>query len=133
MKVLAETATESEATVSIMDSSGFALGPLAAEFQVHMIDLIHPDYLVALERQQELESIMAVFSRRKGMRQFRLKPSPGASGRTVAQRSAHRAQRFRRYFSAAIFQELPCDLPGMHWKTRSAKSRVVETKVDIPG
>jgi polynucleotide 5'-hydroxyl-kinase GRC3/NOL9 len=98
----------------IIDSPGWVEGPVAAEFQTRMIDLLHPDMVVAIQEGRELEGILANFRKRAGMTIRSVAPSPQAQVRSRAWRARYRQERFRTYFSGHILIEIPLSGRGFH-------------------
>ena len=101
IKRLADKALQFQADFMLFDSSGFCLGRSAQEFQIHLLDLLHPAHIVALQRGTELESILAHFDRHPHMHVHRLPVSDEITPRMQPQRRNYREQRFRAYFSDA--------------------------------
>ncbi len=101
IKRLSEKARDFNADVVVLDSSGFALGPVASEFQFHVIDLIRPDHLIALQQNRELEPLLAHFNRHPRMCIHRFGVSSHVIPKTPPQRRFYREKKFQEYFSAA--------------------------------
>jgi polynucleotide 5'-hydroxyl-kinase GRC3/NOL9 len=101
-------------STTILDSSGFVLGPVASEFQYQAIDLLRPAHLVAIQRGRELEPLLANFRRAEGIAIHRLKSSEAVVRRGQEQRQRYRRDRWSEYFSAALEQEIPLAGLGFH-------------------
>ena len=85
----------------IVDTSGFLFGSGARKLNQTEFDLIAPSHVVALQRQNELEGILAPMRRRDGVRIHTL-PIPGIIGKKPpAFRSQRRAMRWAAYFQNA--------------------------------
>ncbi|MDQ7065345.1 MAG: Clp1/GlmU family protein [candidate division KSB1 bacterium] len=117
---LAEKATAFQADYLILDSSGFCLGRAAQEFQIHLLDLLHPAHIVALQRGQELEPILANFHRHPRMQIHRLPVSQSVVPRMPPQRRSYREDRFRSYFAHARSYRLSTDNLGLHGRIPAA-------------
>jgi polynucleotide 5'-hydroxyl-kinase GRC3/NOL9 len=98
----------------IIDSPGWVEGPVAEEFQIRMIDLLHPDILVAIQKDSELDGILANFRSRTGMTIRSIAPSPQVQVRSRAWRARYRQERFRTYFSGNITIGIPLSGTGFH-------------------
>ena len=109
LKRLAERASAMGADVLLVDTTGFVLGPTARHLKCHKIDLLAPQHLVALQRDDELEPILRLFEGRKGMVITRLPVSPHVIPRSFQVRRSYRAQRFSDYFRGSSLVELPLD------------------------
>ena len=94
------------ARVTVIDSPGLVAGRVGAEFQFHMIDLLRPTRIVALQRGRELERLLANFARSPKTAVHRLPVSPAAVVRTATGRRRYREERFRDYFSGSRVQEV---------------------------
>ncbi len=86
------------------------------------IDLLRPTVLFALQRDQELESLLMPLRRSKRLRVVEVSPSPARRPRDVTARRQHRADRFGSYFEGA--QPLTVEwtrlavLPSLHFLSR---------------
>lgn len=94
------------AELVLVDSPGYVDEEAAVEFQVHMIDLLAPDLIVAIQKERELEPILGCFNGDPVSRILRLAPSPKARTRTQTERRAFREGAFREYFAFAAEREL---------------------------
>ncbi len=95
------------ARVTVIDSPGLVAGRVGAEFQFHMIDLLCPTRIVALQRGRELERLLANFARSPKTAVHRLPVSPAAVARTATGRRRYREERFTAYFAGGRAQEVP--------------------------
>ncbi|MGC9435873.1 MAG: Clp1/GlmU family protein [Methanomicrobiales archaeon] len=98
---LADRAWMAGATHLIVDSPGFIGGSGGREFQVHLIDLLRPDWVVAIEAGGELDHIRPIIQKRREIELCVIPPSPHVRKRTPAQRRTVRERRFREYFAGA--------------------------------
>ncbi len=94
------------ARITFIDSPGLVAGRVGAEFQFHMIDLLRPTRIVALQRGRELERLLANFARSPKTAVHRLPVSPAAVARTATGRRRYREERFLAYFSGSRVQEV---------------------------
>jgi len=106
LKRLAERASAMGAEVLLVDTTGFVLGPSARRLKFHKIDLLRPQHLIALQRDEELEPILRLFEGRKGMAITRLPVGPRVIPRSFQVRRSYRAQRFVEYFREASLVEI---------------------------
>ena len=109
LKRLAERASTMGAEVLLVDTTGFVLGPSARCLKFHKIDLLAPQHLIALQRDEELEPILRLFEGRKGMTISRLSVSPHVIPRSFQIRRSYRAQRFADYFRSSSLVKLSLD------------------------
>jgi len=113
LKRLAERASAMGAEALLVDTTGFVLGPSARRFKFHKIDLLTPQHLIALQRDNELEPILRLFEGRKGMAITRLPVSPRVIPRSFQVRRSYRAQRFSDYFRGSSLVELSLNGIGL--------------------
>lgn len=109
-------AREQGAGPVLIDSPGFIEGPVAEEFQVRMIDLLHPDLVIAIQKGHELDGILANFRSRTGMTTISIAPSQYARRRSRVWRARYRQALFRAYFSGHRAAEIPLEGKGFHGK-----------------
>lgn len=102
------------AELVLIDSPGYVEEGLAVEFQLHMIDLLAPHLVVALQRGEELEPILSCFEGDPVIRMMHLPVPAGARTRTRAERQQYREDAFRRYFIGACECELRLGRRGVH-------------------
>ena len=100
--------------VLVLDASGFVLPDAAREFQFHLIDLLQPGFLVAFQREHELEGLLAEFAGHPGIVIRRMSVSPGVRARGMIQRQEYRRRMFRAYFKEARFQKVSMVGRGVH-------------------
>lgn len=114
IKKLTEKAIRLGARQIILDSSGFVLDPVAREFQFRIIDLIHPDFLIAFHRSDEDFRWVSNFRRNPQINTHRLPISSSVIARTPDERRSYREKKFKKYFETAISQELILRGIGFH-------------------
>jgi len=73
------------------------------------IELLRPRWVVALQREAELEPILAPWADHPTIRVVRLPVAPSAVPKPPERRRAHRREQFRRYFARAGRLVLPLD------------------------
>jgi polynucleotide 5'-hydroxyl-kinase GRC3/NOL9 len=99
---LAAAARGMGADVLIYDTSGLvdpAQGGTA--LKLAKIDLLRPDAVLAIQREDELEPLLEPLRGLRWLRLHELHPSPAVDPRDPAVRRAHRAERFAAYFRDA--------------------------------
>ncbi len=104
---LVRVAKEKDAQVIIYDTSGL-IEPAAGgtSLKLAKIDLLRPTVLFALQRNQELDSLLQPLWRSKRVQVIILPPAPHARQRTIAMRQDHRARQFAEYFANALTLEV---------------------------
>ncbi len=114
MKRLADRALEEGAEKVVFDSCGYSSSGIGREFFHQSLDLIGPDYLIALQHIDEMESLLASFLRRSRPRLLRLPISEAVTNRNRTERRRYRQEKFREYFEGASAQTLPLEGIGLH-------------------
>ncbi len=95
----------------IFDSSGFVLGSVPQEFQFQIIDLLQPNYIVPIQKKDELEQLLANFPLPKIRR---LRVSPAVSKRTPEERRHYRTRAFQKYFQEVALHRMNFRSLGLH-------------------
>jgi polynucleotide 5'-hydroxyl-kinase GRC3/NOL9 len=111
---LSDRVLEEGAQKIVFDSSGYMDTGAGREFHFQTLDLVEPDHLVALQRGNEMEALLASFTRRARPRVHRLAVSRATISRSPIQRQFYRQQKFNQYFKNASLQTLPLDGIGFH-------------------
>lgn len=91
----------------LVDTTGLITPGIGFQLKLRKIELLDPAHIVALQRDAELEALLAVIGGRARVRVHRLTPSALTRRRSATERSAYRARRFAAYFSGARTLELP--------------------------
>jgi polynucleotide 5'-hydroxyl-kinase GRC3/NOL9 len=114
IKRLVDHAFEEGAQKVVLDSSGYMNTDAGREFHFQTLDLLEPDYLVALQQADEMEPLLASFARRVKPRLHRLQISPAVVGRSWIERRLYREEKFKRYFQGATAQVISLENLGIH-------------------
>jgi polynucleotide 5'-hydroxyl-kinase GRC3/NOL9 len=97
---LLEAARKAGAQVVIYDTTGLvepARGGI--HLKLAKIDLLRPKVLFALQRSQELQTLLLPLRRRRHILVLEFSPSSAAQRRDISVRKAHRAAQFAQYFT----------------------------------
>jgi len=111
-KLISEIA-KNHAEKVVMDTTGMVRGGAGKALKISKIDLIRPQLILALQREDELEPILISF---RGMRLPRIHRIPvpfGIIQKTYSDRSLYRERRFRDYFKNAKRISLSLDKIGL--------------------
>ena len=90
----------------LVDTTGFVLGEAGKELKERKIDLLSPRFIFALQKSDELEPILKVYKENPLYKIHRLPLSEQVKPRSMEERRANRANRFRDYFKDSVIQEL---------------------------
>jgi polynucleotide 5'-kinase involved in rRNA processing len=98
----------------LINTCGLVNGGAARELKFHEIDMIAPHYVIALQKENEVDHLLFPHSHRAGLLIHRLPVSPDAKASTREARQAVREQRFKEYFRGADFHEIALNDVGVH-------------------
>jgi polynucleotide 5'-hydroxyl-kinase GRC3/NOL9 len=98
----------------VINGCGLVNGGAARELAFQEIDMIAPRFLVAIQKSNEVEHLIAPHAHRAGLLLLRLPASPDARVPTSEARKAAREQRFKEYFRGADYQDLALSDIGIH-------------------
>lgn len=107
-------ARQADPGLIVINTCGLVNGGAARELKFHEIEIIAPRYVVALQRGNEVEHLLAPHSHRAGLLIQRLPVSPDAKISTREARLALREQRFKEYFRGADYQDIALHDVGIH-------------------
>jgi polynucleotide 5'-hydroxyl-kinase GRC3/NOL9 len=93
----------------LIDTTGLVDGPLAVEFKLQKIELLHPTHVLALAQGNELDPILNACAHRGDMTVCRLPIAAAARERSAAERRANRQEKYRRYFAEATRRRFSLD------------------------
>lgn len=98
----------------LINTCGMVNGGAARELKYHEIEIISPRYVVAIQKNNEVDHLLAPHSHRAGLLIHRLPMSPDVVVSTREARLAIREKRFKEYFRGADFQEIALNDVGVH-------------------
>jgi polynucleotide 5'-hydroxyl-kinase GRC3/NOL9 len=99
-------ATSHEVDVILVDTTGFVLGEGGKELKRRKIELLSPRFILALQKSDELEPILAHYNGDALPRIIRLPLSEDAKPRSMEERRIYRTDKFQEYFKHSLVQEL---------------------------
>ena len=98
----------------LINTCGLVNGGAARDLKFHEIDILSPRLIIALQKGNEVEHLLAPHSHRAGLLIYRIPVSPDARVSTAEARRAARELRFKEYFRGADFQEISLHDVGIH-------------------
>lgn len=98
---LVAQAREAGAQVVVVNTTGYVADAAAAALKAAKIDLLRPDYVLALERERELRPMVEPFLRMDTPRVVRVPISPAVHPRSAEARERRRAERWAGYLVGA--------------------------------
>jgi polynucleotide 5'-hydroxyl-kinase GRC3/NOL9 len=92
--------------ITIVDTTGFVSGDAGVELKRRKIDLISPRFILALQRNDEIEPILEIYRENPLYKIYRLPLSDQIRPRSMEERRTYRLNKFRDYFKSSVTQEL---------------------------
>jgi polynucleotide 5'-hydroxyl-kinase GRC3/NOL9 len=123
---MADRARDLGARSLIVDTTGMVAGPAARALKAAKVDLLQPDFLVALQREDEVEHLLAPYRKRARPQVLRLRPSRAAQIRSPEERRANR----ERAFARALAGGQPATL---RWSSLGTEGTPFLTGAVLPG
>ncbi|MDI6782818.1 MAG: Clp1/GlmU family protein [bacterium] len=114
VKKLVEKATSHSAKLLIVDTTGLVYGDAAKELKFRKVELVRPHYLVAFQRNAEIEPLLIPQEKAGRTKVYRLPVSEKVNPRTPEERRGYREKKFADYFSSAHLIEIPITQFGFH-------------------
>jgi len=92
--------------VILVDTTGFVSGEAGRELKSRKIDLVGPRFILALQKDDEIESILEQYKENPLYKTYRLPLSEQARPKSMEERRNNRTNKFRDYFKYSAVQEL---------------------------
>jgi len=92
--------------VILVDTTGFVLGEAGRELKRRKIDLVSPRFILALQKDDELEPILEQYKENALYKIRRLPLSEQVRPKSMEERRINRTNKFRDYFKYSTVQEL---------------------------
>ncbi len=90
----------------LIDTTGFVFGEPGRELKRRKIDLVSPRFILALQKDDEIEPILETYKENPHYKIYRLPLSEKVRSRSMEERRINRANKFRDYFKYSVVQEL---------------------------
>lgn len=85
----------------IIDTTGLVMGAIGKILKLHLVDLLKPEIIFALCKNNELDHILSFFHNIKSPRIFKIPVPPEVTTKDFSLRRGYRQKKFRDYFKAA--------------------------------
>ena len=92
--------------VILVDTTGFVSGEAGRELKRRKIDLVSPHFILALQKDDEIEPILEQSKENALYKIYRVPLSEQVRSRSMEERRINRANKFRDYFKYSVIQEL---------------------------
>jgi len=106
VKRMVDKTVSSGAEVILVDTTGFILGEAGKELKRRKIDLLSPKFLIALQKDSEIEPLLELCQGNSPYEILRLPLSDQVKPRTMEGRRVYRINKFQDYFKHSVIQEL---------------------------
>ncbi|MFW6130151.1 MAG: Clp1/GlmU family protein [Atribacterota bacterium] len=117
VKKMVDQASKSKTELIVVDTTGLVKGGIGRELKYNKIELISPNYLIALEKKKELEHIIKLFKYKKNLMMYRTKPSEKVEIKNNKNREKNRENKFKSYFKNSNTKYLGLNSYGVHGNT----------------
>jgi polynucleotide 5'-hydroxyl-kinase GRC3/NOL9 len=106
VKRMVDKAPSYGADVILVDTTGFVSGEGGKELKVRKIDLVSPRFILALQKDDEIEHILELYKENPFFEILRPSLSEKVRPRSIEERKIYRTNRFQDYFKHSVIQEL---------------------------
>ena len=106
VKRMVDKASSYGPDVILVDTTGFVLGEAGRELKRRKIDLISPRFILALQKDDELEPILEQYQENLSYKIYRLPLSEQVRTKSPEERRMNRTNKFRDYFKYSAVREL---------------------------
>ena len=106
VKRMVDKAVSAGAEVAIVDTTGFILGETGKELKRRKIDLLSPQFIIALQKANEIEHVLDLYKENPLYKIIRLPLSDQVRSKSMEERKINRTNKFQDYFKHAVIQEL---------------------------
>jgi polynucleotide 5'-kinase involved in rRNA processing len=107
--VMADAARREGAQTTIVDTTGLVAGGIGRALKGAKIRLAAPDFVVALQREDEIEHLVSPYRTKATPQVLRLSVSRAAKIRSREERAARRQRRFAGYFANGVAAQISWD------------------------
>ena len=114
----------SRARFVLVDTTGLVAGSVGCILKWSKIDAVRPDIVLAVQRSDELEPVLAPYTHARLPLIIRMRAPEAAVSKSVNQRTAHRERMFARYFGNSGLAELAADRVSLRCTDTLPKPRL---------
>lgn len=106
LRIMVDTCFQQGSEIALIDTTGFIDGPVARILKFYKIEMLKPQWIIALQAQGEIEHLLRGYER-MGWRIIRLASSKQVIVRSQAERQKYRSEKYRAYFKRAMVIQYP--------------------------
>jgi polynucleotide 5'-hydroxyl-kinase GRC3/NOL9 len=100
VKRMVDTSRQQGSQITLVDTTGLIDGPVARILKLHKIEMLRPQWIVALQAEGEMEHLLRGYEK-MGWRVIRLACSKQVVTRSQAARQKYRNEQYKAYFKSA--------------------------------
>lgn len=106
VKTMADKSRQQGTQITLVDTTGFIDGPVARVLKLHKIEMLRPQWILALQAKDEMEHLLGGYEK-MGWQVIRLACSKHVVTRSQAERQKYRSEKYKAYFKSARITECP--------------------------
>lgn len=106
VKMMVDKSRQHGSQITLVDTTGFVDGPVARVLKLHKIEMLSPQWVLALQAEDEMEHLLKGYEK-MGWQVVRLGCSKHVVTRSQAERQRYRSQKYKAYFKLAKNVECP--------------------------
>lgn len=100
VKIMVDESFQRGSEITLVDTTGFVDGPVARILKLHKIELLRPQWIIALQAKDELEHLLKGYEK-MDWQVIRLGCSKQAVIRSQTERQKYRIEKYKAYFKLA--------------------------------
>ncbi len=104
VKMMADKSWQEGSQITLVDTTGFIDGPVARILKLHKIEMLRPQWILALQAENEMEHLLGGYEK-MGWQIIRLGCSKRVVGRSQTERQKYRSEKYKAYFRGAKIVE----------------------------
>lgn len=106
VKMVVDKSRRQGAQITLVDTTGFIDGPVARILKLHKIEMLRPQWILALQAKDEMEHLLKGYEK-MGWQVIRLVCSKHVVTRSQAERQRYRSEKYKAYFKLAKIADCP--------------------------
>ena len=100
VKIVVDKSCQQGAQITLVDTTGFIDGPVARILKLYKIEMLRPQWILALQEEYEMEHLLKGYEK-TGWPVIRLACSKHTATRSQAERQRYRGEKYKAYFKLA--------------------------------
>lgn len=106
VKLMVNISLRQGAQITLVDTTGFIDGPVARILKLHKLEMLRPQWILALQAEDEMEHLLKGYEK-MGWHVIRLACPKHVATRSQAERQRYRSEKYQAYFKPAKIKECP--------------------------